>query len=74
MGRRFEEFKSRMRSEAQIAEIENDVAENEAFLTANPDAPAGPLRMLRTAVTAMKNNLGDLRQIHKSRFGRRFAK
>jgi hypothetical protein len=72
MGRRFEEFKSRMRLRAQIGEIETEIADHESFITTNPDSH--PLRMLKSAVAAMKANLADLRQAHRQRFGRRFAK
>jgi hypothetical protein len=63
-----------MRSEAEIKSIETDIAENEAFLTANPDAPTTPTRMLNAAVAAMRTNLSDLQQAHRNRFGRRFVK
>lgn len=74
MGTRFEEFKCRMQSESTIKKIEDDLAENEAFLAANLDAPQHPLRMLRAALGAMRANLAELRQLHGKRFGRRFAK
>jgi len=74
MGHRFSNFKDRMRSEAQIKIVEEDIAENEAFLTANPDAPTHQLRMLKAALVGMIANLAELQQAHKKRFRRRFTR
>ena len=68
MGRRFEEFKSRMRSQAQIGEIENGISDHEAFLATSADTHA--TRMLKGAVDAMKQNLADLKQNHDNFFHR----
>ena len=74
MGRRFEEFKSRMRSQAQIDEIEAEISDHENYIAANGDGSTTPMRLLRSAVAAMRGNLSELRRLHSNRFGRRFTR
>ena len=72
MGRRFEEFKSRMQSQMVIEEIQKEIIDHEAYLATSEDSHA--TRMLKAAVAGMRANLSELQQAHKERFRRRFAR
>lgn len=72
MGRRFEEWKTRMRSQTQIGEIESDIAEHEALIASSADSHS--IRMLKFAVAEMRENVARLKQNHSRFFnnGRRY--